>query len=224
MKSKVSTNWGQRIFKCSICILLLTSQPYVADILLYPLEHRHERVPFNPEKSNAEYIFVPACYFATQGNISAISRWPHCSLQRLVKASQLSKELNIPILVTGGNFLHDPNINYAEQARELLRTLSVNDEHIIVVPHGANTQSEVSAIKRFIRDKNVVLVTSATHLERATTLLLQYCNEVYSAPVDFHSSGSLTPFLERPSVNAIFRIERAIYEYGARLKYWLINI
>ncbi|MFZ8198252.1 YdcF family protein [Alteromonas portus] len=155
--------------------------------------------------------------------MSEISRWSHCSLQRLVQASKLSKQLNKPILVTGGNFLHDPDINYSQKAYDLLVDLGVSRKNLIFVAEGTDTASEVESIKSYITKKNVILITSATHVKRASLLLSEYCNEINTFPVDFHSSGSLTPYFKMPSVSAMGRVEIAMYEYGARIKYFLLN-
>ena len=217
----------ERLYKACVCsvisLALLTTQPYFADLLLYPLEHEIAYSETIVEFEGADFIVTPACYYSTVGKVSEISRWSHCSLQRLVQASKLSKELNKPILVTGGNFLHDPDINYSRKAYDFLLDLGVSQKNLILVAKGTDTASEVESIKSYIIKKNVILVTSATHAKRASMLLSEHCNGVSIFPVDFHSSGSLTPFLKRPSVSAMRRVEIAMYEYGARMKHFLRN-
>jgi uncharacterized SAM-binding protein YcdF (DUF218 family) len=202
---------------------LLTTQPYFADLILYPLEYEIAYSETALAFEEADVIVTPACYYSTVGKVSEISRWSHCSLQRLVQASNLSKELDKPILVTGGNFLHDPDINYSQKAYDLLLDLGVSRKNLILVAKGTDTASEVESIKSYITKKNVILVTSATHVKRASLLLSEHCNEISIFPVDFHSSGSLAPYLKIPSVSAMRRVEIAIYEYGARVKQLLLN-
>ncbi|TAP29458.1 hypothetical protein KUL49_06385 [Alteromonas sp. KUL17] len=60
-------------------------------------------------------------------------------------------------------------------------------------------------------------------MKRASLLLSEHCNEINIFPVDFHSSGSLAPYLKIPSVSAMRRVEIALYEYGARVKYFLFS-
>ena len=206
-----------------ISLVLLTTQPYFADLLLYPLEHEITYSETIEGLEETDFIVSPACYYSTVGNVSEISRWSHCSLQRLVQASKLSKELDKPILVTGGNFLHDPDINYSQKAYDLLLDLGVPRKNLILVAKGIDTASEVESIKSYITKKDVILVTSATHVKRAWLLLSEHCNVINIFPVDFHSSGSVTPYLKRPSVVAMRRVEIAMYEYGARIKHFLLN-
>ena len=88
---------------------------------------------------------------------------------------------------------------------------------------GTNTSEEVANIIHLIAGKRVLLVTSATHIKRSTQLIEKWSESVASAPVDFHSSGELKPFLSLPSINAIKRVQIALYEYGARIKQWLLT-
>ena len=206
-----------------ISLALLTTQPYFADLLLYPLEHEIAYSETAEGLEGTDFIVSPACYYSTVGNVSEISRWSHCSLQRLVQASKLSKQLDKPILVTGGNFLHDPDINYSHKAYDLLLDLGVSRKNLISVAKGTDTASEVESIKNYIIRKNITLVTSATHVKRASLLLSEYCNEIHIFPVDFHSSGSLSPYIKKPSVSAMRRVEIAMYEYGARIKQFLLT-
>lgn len=202
-------------------MLLVASQPYTADLILYPLEHSDRNADESRGFSDADILFTPACYYSTFGDVSEMSRWSECSLQRLTRSAQLSIELRVPIVITGGNFLHDRSVNYATKAEQLLQSLGIQPENIIVVGKGTNTLEEVEHIKHLINQKRVLLVTSATHIERSKHLLEKWSKSVVTAPVDFHSSGKLTPFIKTPSINAIERIQIALYEYGARIKQWL---
>lgn len=190
----------------------------MADLALYPLEHRYRLANQQNENSNVDVIFTPACYYFTLGKVTEISRWSECSLQRLVRSAQLSNELQAPVIVTGGNFLHDKSVNYAEKAKQFLLSLNIAAERIIVIGEGTNTAEEIKNIRGFVKDKNVLLVTSATHVKRCKALLEQHRATVVFATVDFHSSGDLTPYLKTPSVDAILRIQKALYEYGASIK------
>lgn len=203
--------------------LFITSQPYFSDLLLYPLEHAVQ--PTEPDilHNNAEVIVVPGCYYFTKGEMTEISRWPPCSLQRLVQASELSNNLKIPILVTGGFFLQGAKESYASKATSLLLSLGVPESQLVTVSKGTDTASEVDAIKHLVKDKNVVLVTSATHIQRASVLISEYSASVFYAPVDYHSNGTLIPYFSLPSLSALQRVQHALYEYGAWIKYWLLN-
>lgn len=210
------------LYRIAFAYIFLTSQPYFADLLLYPLEHT---ITVSELKSaaDAKYIVVPGCYYFTEGKMTEISRWPPCALQRLVGASEVSRAFNIPILVTGGHFLNDKNISYAEKAASFLVTLGVSKDNIITIPKGTTTISEVEAIKSLISNKDVVLVTSATHIERASAVLSKYSTSVLAFPVEYHSNGRLMPYLSTPSITALHKVQQALYAYGAQVKYYFTH-
>jgi len=212
---------SKKAIKIAFTLLFVTSQPYFADVILFPLEHKADNKEDYITSEHIDLIFTPACFYSTKGDISEISRWSECSLQRLTRSAQLSIELDRPIIVTGGYFLHDKTVSYAQQASAFLTSLGVKNENIISIPTGTNTKEEIKAVENLVNQKNIILVTSATHSERCMLLLSESRANVFHARVDYLSSGSLTPFLAIPSIDALKRTERALYEYGARIKHEL---
>ncbi len=201
-----------------IAILLIFSQPWIASLLLYPLEYQKEYAG-DKALTNAEIIFTPACYYSTKGDMPETARWADCSLQRLLHSATLSKKYSIPVLVTGGNFLRDETVTYAFKARDFLTDVGLSSEMIIVVGKGTNTLSEVEAAKGHFIDKRVLAVTSATHATRVERMLMDLGTSVVSSPVDYQSSNDLTFFVAAPSAVSLEKSRKAIYEYLALLKY-----
>lgn len=213
---------GKQISFLGILILLVCSQPWVANVLLYPLEYNSKRYhSSNLTKSDA--IFVPACYYQTQYDLPEVSRWHECSMQRLIQAKILSDELEIPIIVTGGTFLADKDVKYSEKAKQFLEVLGVIPSKIISIPKGTDSQSEVEALKHGFNHLRLVTITSATHHYRLTQLLKNAQINSDIVQVDFQSSGELKPFISVPSILALERTRRAIYEYLAIAKYYVLK-
>lgn len=206
-------------------VLLVFSQPYTAVLLLYPLEYgssyneEHILLNYTPD-----YIYAPACYYSTTGNKTEVSNFHTCSMQRLIQVARVSRlKPNAQIIVTGGNFLFDKDIFFADKAKELLVSLGIPAERISAVNQGTTTLSEVESIKTLITNKSILAISTATHGKRLTEMLSLHANQVYFYPVDFLSNGELTPFVELPSATALESSRRALYEYGARLKFYLVN-
>lgn len=205
-----------------IIILLVCSQPWVANTLLYPLEYSSKRY-HSSDLTQSEAIFVPACFYQTQYDLPEVSRWHECSMQRLIQAKILSDELGIPIIVTGGSFLSDKDVKYSEKAKQFLEVLGVLPNRIISVPEGTDSQSEVNALKRRFNRLSLVTITSATHQFRLSQILEKAHINSNVVQVDFQSSGELKPFLTAPSILALERTRRAIYEYMAIAKYYVLE-
>jgi len=211
-------NTGKKILLMGVLVLMVCSQPWVANVLLYPLEYNSKRY-HSSDLTRSDAIFVPACYYQTQYDLPEVSRWHECSIQRLIQAKIFSDELKIPIIVTGGSFLADKDVKYSEKAKQFLETLGVTPDKVISIPEGTDSLSEVEALKTRFGHMTLVTVTSATHQYRLAQILknADINSEIFQ--VDFQSSGELNPFLSLPSILALERTRRAIYEYLAIVKY-----
>jgi uncharacterized SAM-binding protein YcdF (DUF218 family) len=202
--------------------LLVFSQPYVADLLLYPLEHMPIlRAQTHPEFTKETKIVALACYFQTRGELPTESRWPECSIHRMLVAARLAKSNQAHMLVTGGNFLEDETVNYAENAAIFFRSQSVPEEHITVLGEGTTTREELQSVKQHAGETPLIIVTSATHRYRVLALAKELQLDVNVVAASFNSSGELTPYLSLPSGYALGAAENAFYEYLAILKYYL---
>lgn len=211
-------------WSAAIAVLLLGifSQPIVGNYLLYPLEfskklNKHKMT----QNSKLDVIYVPACYYTTTGKLPDFSRFSSCSLARLAQAAAIATEHQVKIVVSGGNFLNDPNVNFADQATALLISFGIDPSRIVTVNEGTTTLEEANAVSSELRNKSVLVVSSATHGIRLKAIIQPLVYQFYFCPVDYHSNGQLTPFLSTPSVQALYAVERGLYEYIALLKHML---
>jgi len=205
---------------CASLIWLLTwSQPYAADVLLYPLERSQKVKRLLYKNQDApDYIFVLACYYNTEGDLPDISRWSDCSLQRLVQTVKLYEKTKSKIVVTGGRFLDNQDISYSQKAKAFLISLGVPEDKIITTDKGTNTYEEIRSISQLVVNRKLLVVTSATHVLRVSNELNNVSTEVAFFAVDYHSGGELLPYLRMPSLSALVASQSAIYEYLALLK------
>jgi len=202
--------------------LLVFSQPYVSDLLVYPLEHGalSNNVNHTPEAAkNIDFIVPLACFYQTNGHAPEVSRWSECSLKRQLMANQLARQYGATLVLTGGNFLMDKDVNYALQAENLHKSFDFPPAQLLTVGKGKTTRQELQSIIEIVNDKNVIIVTSATHSYRAGALAGALGINAQIVSVNFHSSGELAPYLSMPSVHSLTKTRHALYEYFAILKY-----
>ena len=209
------------------CVLtLLSSQPYVSDLLLYPLEYlpNNNSTAYIPKDDPAkhEILLVLACnYYSEPVHYPEVSKFPSCSLQRLVQAAITQKQTNLPIVITGGFFLKNEKITYAEVAKDFLVSLGVAETSIITITKGYDTVSELDAVKHIVENKTVGVISSASHHFRIKRIAKDQNISMQFIAVDYLSSGALTPYVTWPSSLALKAFQRAIYEYLAIVKYAL---
>jgi uncharacterized SAM-binding protein YcdF (DUF218 family) len=211
--------WSKVARNAGIVILLIFSQPYSADLLLYPLEHSFTNNQHIKISNSDDYIiYTPACYYSSVGNIPEIARWSECSMQRLTQSAIISKKNNVAIILSGGNFLSDNSVYYAEKAKMYLESLGVDNNLILTSNKGFDTKTEIQSINHLILGKKILLISSATHIQRTRKLLLVNAADVDILAVDFQSSGLLKPYISLPTANALEKSRKALYEYGAIAK------
>ena len=216
------TRLARTLYIVSICWILIWSQPYASDVLLKNLEY-----PLPQEQASGkeppDYILVLACYYSTQGNVPEISRWHECSLQRNVEAARLHFLSNAPIVITGGNFLHDKSVNYGDKALSFFKSLNIKQSKIIPTYVGTNTLEEIASAEQVMRGKRIWLVSSATHITRVQQQIENFVTSVDYFPVDYHSKSSMHFYLTMPSQSALENARIGLYETFAKLKFKLFK-
>ncbi|MFC3094635.1 YdcF family protein [Alteromonas sediminis] len=203
----------------AICWLLVFSQPYISDLLIYPLEHGAlSAEPYVQDKS-ADFILPLACFYQTNGKSPSISRWSECSLKRQLMADHLARQYGATLLLTGGNFLKDENVNYSQEAASLHRTFGFSESQLHIIGQGSSTREELQSITQIVGKNNIIIVTSATHAYRVAALSAELGMHADVVSVNFHSSGELSPYIAMPSIHSLEKTRHALYEYFAILKY-----
>ncbi|NDV91419.1 YdcF family protein [Alteromonas sp. 345S023] len=202
--------------------LAVFSQPYVSNLLLYPLEY--SRAPQN-NAPPPKYIHVLACYYNTLGNMSEVSRWSNCSIERNIEAFRqyIASQQRAKIIVTGGNFLANKDVFYANKAADFFVSLGVPLGDILTLPSGTNTQEEAQEVLRIYDNGPLLVVSSATHIKRLTMIYAPITQNVSFQAVDYHSDGRLTPHLTLPKLWALTNAQHAFYEYLALAKFHLTS-
>ena len=204
--------------------LLIFSQPYVTDLLLYPLEYGYTNPTTQSDiQANPDFILPLACFFNTEGNAPELSRWSNCSTQRLLKASRLAESHKAQLLLTGGNFLKNKDINYAEKAKQFVLEYGVASSNIVVVGKGGTTREELNSVRELLSNKKVLIVTTATHRLRVKLLIHELSIEADIIGVNHHSNGELIPYLTFPEAGSLQKARHAFYEYLAIVKYKIEN-
>lgn len=106
----------------------------------------------------------------------------------------------------------DDPVSNARKNSQMAITLGVNPSDIILIETPKDTQEEAVAAKKIIGNQPLILVTSASHMVRASALFRKAGIVVVQAPTDFQikASDSLWQF---PSSDGMGRSEAAFHEY-----------
>jgi uncharacterized SAM-binding protein YcdF (DUF218 family) len=148
-------------------LLVILSFPVMSVVLTYPLSMEWEL----ESGQEVDAILVP-----TAGMFRDPSgRWwsNNTGVVRAVRGYQLSEELKIPLIISGGSPEREP----VSEAEVLVGQLNLGRERLILEEGAANSWETALAVSRIMRKlggDRVLLVTSPAHLKRmAATLRAQ---------------------------------------------------
>jgi uncharacterized SAM-binding protein YcdF (DUF218 family) len=106
----------------------------------------------------------------------------------------------------------EDSISNARKNAQMAIALGVEPQDIIILESPKDTQDEAIAVKKIVGEEPLILVTSASHMVRASLLFRQNGIKVIEAPTDFQvkKEESLWQF---PSSDGLRRSEAAFHEY-----------
>lgn len=192
----------------SVAFGLLTIQSYgVLDNLLELLEQRYPC--YRIHDSSAEYIVVLGGGRAADDRLSITHQLSQAAIARLMEGIRIYTHQPGSKLVFSGE-------KTGEAMAKSAVALGVNEHDIIFDNHAKDTREEAETISKLIGKKPVILVTSASHLERAMGLFKAYGMVPYPAPADFHIRKDPEIFVTDffPKTIRLLRAEIAIHEYA----------
>lgn len=205
---------GRVILAIGILFLYLLSISPTADVLLIPLESQY--TPLNPERlPRTGTLVVLSGGASATDHLPVSSRLSHSATKRLLEAVRLYHLMDRPkIVISGGS--GNPFVQVTESAlmRELLLDLGIPGRRIVIEGKSRNTFENGKAIQQLRLTPPIVLITSASHMERAAKVFKTLGIRTLPAPCDFKACWSANdPLRFFPSGGALNTSTAAIYEY-----------
>lgn len=189
-------------------ISLLSYSPFSA-LLLMPLESAYSKVELTG--TLPKYIHVLGCGHTTNSHIPLSSEIGLVSLARLNEGVSLYKTYPNMKIIFSGYGADDP-VSNARKNSQMAVKLGVNPADIILLESPKDTNEEAAAAKNIVKDQPLILVTSASHMVRASALFRKIGIKVIPAPTDFQIKGS-DSLWQFPSAGGLGRSEAAFHEY-----------
>ena len=170
-----------------VLFLWAISTPYIANRIITP----QERVlkPFNvTQHAHLDKIVVLGCDVYPNSQLPSNGQLGGCALSRLVEGLRLAHHYpRADLIVSGGG--HSKTSNAALMAKTA-QALGIAAHRVKQNPRALDTKDEARLLAPHLVDRQVALVTSASHMSRATDLFQAQGVEVISAPIQFYSLSS----------------------------------
>lgn len=207
----------------AVLLYLLSVEP-VKDFLLLPLENKFS--PFEISELNEEDVIVVlggGMYDKSPAEDMKPSLSPD-SLKRTVYAFYLQKELNLPVIATGGKvFQHSSTASSAEVMKSVIVKLGAEMNRIYTENKSKNTAQNAKFTAKIMEKygwEHALLVTSAYHMPRSVLSFRSTGVSITAAPADYKTdrSGYLW-YSFMPQMSYLKDSWNALHEYAGLLYY-----
>lgn len=191
----------------------LISNQTISNMIISPLENAHQALKTTPK--DIEYILVLGNGHKTNENFAITSELNTTAINRLVEGIRHYKNLkesnkNIKLILSGYAY-DDPN-THAKMQKKLAINLGVEAEDIITLDTPKDTKEEAIEAKKIVKNEKLILVTSASHMKRASLLFKKEGLNIIESPTNHKYFVSSYPSSYFNATN-IKKVELAFHEY-----------
>jgi len=210
----------------SIALLILGSNPILSKFLLKYVEGNQVRISIDEVMPSEAIVVLGGMLTSVQSTQGIEFEW--IDPDRFFGGLELLKANKAPYLIfSDGKFPWEKNLTtegiFLQQKAV---SYGLDENRILITKSAQNTDDEAMALQELLEEKlgshskNIILVTSAFHMERAKALFNQKGFMVTAYPVDFKvDSSDLTPMSFMPSAYALKDVEFCLRELIGRFYY-----
>ncbi len=212
---------GRLLIAVGFLLLYLLSISPVSDALLKPLETGFPPWKDGPAKAVAIVVLGGGVRDLTWLELPSE---PSCSSkERVVRGITIYRKQRLPLVFMGGN--GDPSGTGCSDADAMARAaleLGVPARDVKAENRSRNTLESAKALKGMIKGRDIILVTSAFHLKRASAMFKKQGFRVMPAPAGYsYEHKKLTFFSFIPHAENLANSSTAVYEYACLFWYSL---
>jgi uncharacterized SAM-binding protein YcdF (DUF218 family) len=193
----------------AIACFLMFSWPPFGKLILTPLESSYKPVLHN--ELAVSTIVVLGSGHNSDVEYSAntqLCRTAHSRLLEGLRLSQLYPHSKVLFTGFGG---HDEK-SHAEIIAQAAVEQGLNPKRILMAPNARDTMEEADAALKLLDDKQILLVTEASHMKRALKIFADREFVVSPSPGQFYTTGKFDLF-QMPQADGLRMTERAFHEY-----------
>ena len=211
-KSRFKKTGKVLIISGVVFLYLISCIPFI-DRFMYSFEHQY--LPVREHKSGISYIVVLGGGHVSEEVLPPNSQLYTSTLARVVESVRLKKLFpQAKIIYSGGKIeLADKKSN-AEIMAATAVMLGVPPYDIVLEERAKDTIEEALYLKSLLKDKNFILVTSASHMPRAVLLFKKQGLKPIPSPSSYLTKKRKNYLIWDyfPSYEGVQKSERLFYE------------
>lgn len=195
-----------------ILLILISLNPF-STYLLQNLEQEEKTYKY---EEGIKFIHVLGHGNTEDKEYSDISNLSQTALMRLAEGIRIHNLHNNSKLILSGYKGFGKKISHAIWLKNAALVLGVKEENIILLKNTKDTQEEAFFCKKIVKDEKVVVVTSASHMNRAIKYFIQNRVNYVKAPTNYMASYKAT-LKYTPNAQEIKKVEISMHEYLGNL-------
>jgi len=205
-----------------IGILLFFGYGIMTNQQLYQLERQQKKFVLEKYKldirSQIKYVVILGSGLVSDQMLPDSARISGASLFRLVEGISIQRQIPDSKLIVSGGIYKDQEPDALKVSRVALN-LGMKIDNLIVEDRPKDTYDEAKLLAPLLGGDPFVLVTSASHMERAMNVFQDFGTHPLPAPTDYIFKSKPETFSESlvPSCNNLAISNRIIYEWLGRL-------
>jgi uncharacterized SAM-binding protein YcdF (DUF218 family) len=213
---------GRVVLALSMLLLYLLSIAPTADLLVGPLESKYQTLSPRQVPRIGTLVVLSGGASATN-DLPLSSRLTESSTKRVLEAVRLYNLMDQPnIVISGGSGNPFVKVSEAALMHDLLLNLRIPDRRIVLEGKSGNTFENAAGVERLSLRQPLILITSASHMDRALRVFKGLGMTPLPAPCDYRGRWSIAdPLRFLPSEGALAVSTAAIYEYMGIIWYRL---
>ena len=195
----------------------------VTDKLVRPLERLHPPLLANEIAQNFDFILLLGSGGVADQSIPITGQLSATALSRFIEALRLYHANPNATLVVSGAAFGDIK-SHAQLQEKLALSVGIAQNKIIRLDNTLDTDDEAKLMSAIIKNHRAVLVTSATHIDRALTLFHKYGQFPTPSPANYIAPirmGDVPLHYSIPSAHQLDKSTVAWHEYLGRLQNWI---
>lgn len=206
-----------KIVLSGLALLLISSTPFIPNILVKSLENRYPVVSVKNLIKNSQpvHILILGGGHTNDDLLPANDQLSNAALGRLVEGIRLQRQIPGSLLITSG-YGGREGIAQAQVLLNAAVLLGVEPSEIRMQENPENTWMEATEYRRLFGDTmSLVIVTSAIHMPRAMYLFRKAGLNPMAAPTNhlFKKGKRFNYLFWIPSAGNIEKMEAVMHEY-----------
>ena len=189
------------------------SNQTISNMIISPLENVHKALIETP--NDIKYILVLGNAHKTNEDFAITSELNTTAINRLVEGirhyKNIKDENKEAKLIVSGYAYDDPN-THAQMQKKMALVLGVQEIDIITLDTPKDTKEEAIEVKKIVENENLILVTSASHMKRASMIFKKEGLNILQSPTNHKYFTSTYPASYFSATN-LKKVELAFHEY-----------